>query len=113
MKPDQMDQFLDELKAKLPFAKSIVRKLQNGKKIVFYNRSFYSRKCTQITIVVNNYNDEVNINFIYWPRHWAKVRMTRSNNLSSPIFKDWLQSKIEEAKKHLTSLIGFSGLPIN
>lgn len=113
MKPDQMDQFLDELKAKLPFAKFIVRKLQNGKKIVFYNRSFYSRKCIQVTVVVNNYNDEVQINFIYWPRNWARVRITKTENLSSPIFKDWLQSKIKEAKTHLTSPVGFPQLSLN
>lgn len=108
----QMDQFLDEIKFKLPFAKFVVRNLKNGKKVIFYNRSFYSKKCTQFTVTIND-NDEVRINFIYWPRYWAKVRIIKIENLSSPDFKNWLQSKITEGKIHLTSPIGFSQLSLN
>ena len=113
MKTDQMDKFLEQLKAKISSAKFMVRDLQNGKKFIFYNKPLYSRKCTQITFVVNDYDDEVKINFIYWPRYWAKVRFTRSNNLSSSIFIGWLESEIKDANNHLNSPSGFPRLYLN
>jgi len=108
-----MDQVLNVFKAKLIFAKLIVRELQNGKKFIFYNRDIYVRKCTQIAVTVNNYNDKVRINFIYWPRLWIKVRIPREHNLSSPIFTNWLEVKSGEAKIHLLSPSGFPQLSLN
>ncbi len=113
MKNDQMDQILNVLKAKLPFAKLITREGEYGKKLIFYNRSKYSRKCTQIIVVLNNKNEEVRINFIYWPRYWVKVRIIRTENLSSPTFEKWLKGKAEEAKIHLLSPDGFPQLSLN
>lgn len=113
MTNDQINGFLEELKVKVLSAKFIVRDLQNGKKFIFYNKLLYNRKCTQISFVVNNYDDEVKINFIYWPRYWAKVKFTRSFNLSSPFFTDWLQSQIKDANIHLNSPNGFPRLYLN
>lgn len=113
MKTSQMEELLEKLKAKILSSKLIVRDLHNGKKFIFYNRHKYNRKCTQVAFILNDHKDEVRINFIYWPRYWAKVRFTKSFDFSSPLFANWLDAKIEDVNNHLNSPVGFSQLYLN